>query len=100
MSEGALSHTASDKVEAAYRRGNMVERRRQMMEAWAKYCAGKTVGGNNVVAIGAAATHAGSRFRPPKAGRSMKSGTFGACCSRAKHHKMRHGKIDTEANYD
>jgi integrase len=54
MSEVALSHTVSDKVEAAYRRGNMVERRRQMMEAWAKYCAGKAVGGNNVVAIGAA----------------------------------------------
>ena len=52
MSEVALSHTVSDKVEAAYRRGNMVERRRQMMEAWAKYCDGKAVGGNNVVAIG------------------------------------------------
>jgi integrase len=54
MSEVALSHTVSDKVEAAYRRGNMVERRRQMMEAWAKFCGGKAVGGNNVVAIGAA----------------------------------------------
>ena len=43
MSEVALSHTVSDKVEAAYRRGNMVERRRQMMEAWAKYCDGKAV---------------------------------------------------------
>jgi integrase len=51
MSEVALSHTVSDKVEAAYRRGNMVERRRQMMEAWAKFCAGKAVGGNNVVAM-------------------------------------------------
>lgn len=54
MSEVALSHTVSDKVEAAYRRGNMVERRRQMMEAWAKFCAGKAVGGDNVVAIGGA----------------------------------------------
>jgi integrase len=52
MSEVALSHTVSDKVEAAYRRGNMVERRRQMMEAWAKFCGGKAVGGDNVVAIG------------------------------------------------
>ena len=51
MSEVALSHTVSDKVEAAYRRGNMVERRRQMMEAWAKFCAGKAVGGSNVVGI-------------------------------------------------
>jgi integrase len=53
MSEVALSHTVSDKVEAAYRRGNMVERRRQMMEAWAKFCAGKAVGADNVVAMGA-----------------------------------------------
>ena len=52
MSEVALSHTVSDKVEAAYRRGDMVERRRQMMDAWAKYCGGKAVGGDNVVAIG------------------------------------------------
>jgi len=52
MSEVALSHTVSDKVEAAYRRGNMVERRRQMMEAWAKYCGGEALGGDNVVAIG------------------------------------------------
>ena len=51
MSEVALSHTVSDKVEAAYRRGNMVERRRQMMEAWAKFCGGKSVGGNNVVTL-------------------------------------------------
>ena len=48
--ERALS-VARARIEAAYRRGNMVERRRQMMEAWAKYCAGKAVGGDNVVGI-------------------------------------------------
>jgi integrase len=52
MAEIALAHTVADKVEAAYRRGNMVERRRQMMEAWAKFCGGRAVGGENVVAIG------------------------------------------------
>lgn len=52
MSEVALSHTVSDKVEAAYRRGNMLEKRRRMMEDWAAYCGGKAVGGANVVAIG------------------------------------------------
>ena len=37
MAEIALAHTVSDKVEAAYRRGDMFERRREMMEAWAKH---------------------------------------------------------------
>jgi integrase len=53
MAEIALAHTVADKVEAAYRRGDMVERRRRMMDDWAKFCAGKAVGGDNVVAIGA-----------------------------------------------
>jgi len=39
MSEMALSHALTDKVEAAYRRGDMREKRRKMMEAWATYCA-------------------------------------------------------------
>jgi integrase len=39
MSEMALSHTLPDKVEAAYRRGDMREKRRKLMEAWASYCA-------------------------------------------------------------
>lgn len=52
MAEIALAHTVADKVEAAYRRGNMVEKRRRMMDDWAKFCAGKIVGGTNVVAIG------------------------------------------------
>jgi integrase len=40
MSEMALSHTVSDKVEAAYRRGNMLEKRRRLMADWAAFCAG------------------------------------------------------------
>jgi integrase len=39
MSEMALAHTVSDKVEAAYRRGDMRERRRRLMADWARYCA-------------------------------------------------------------
>jgi len=35
--EMALAHTVSDKVEAAYRRGDMVQKRRDLMEAWARY---------------------------------------------------------------
>jgi integrase len=38
MSEMALAHTVSDKVEAAYRRGDMRDRRRRMMEDWAQHC--------------------------------------------------------------
>ncbi|RXG85355.1 tyrosine-type recombinase/integrase [Bradyrhizobium zhanjiangense] len=52
MSEMALAHTVSDKVEAAYRRGDMREKRRRLMDDWAAFCAGKAVGGDNVVAIG------------------------------------------------
>ena len=36
--EMALAHTIGDKVEAAYRRGDLFSKRRQLMEAWARYC--------------------------------------------------------------
>jgi integrase len=39
VAEMALAHTVSDKVEAAYRRGDMFEKRRRMMEVWAQFCA-------------------------------------------------------------
>jgi integrase len=37
--EMALAHAVSDRVEAAYRRGDMFEKRRELMDAWAKFCA-------------------------------------------------------------
>ena len=37
-SEMALSHTISNKVEAAYRRGDMLDKRFLMMNDWANYC--------------------------------------------------------------
>ena len=37
--ELALAHKVADKVEAAYRRGTMFNKRRVMMEAWASFCA-------------------------------------------------------------
>jgi integrase len=40
VAEMALAHTIGDKVEAAYRRGDLFEKRRQLMEAWAKFCGG------------------------------------------------------------
>jgi integrase len=39
VSEMALAHVVEDKVEAAYRRGDLLKKRRGLMEAWAKYCA-------------------------------------------------------------
>lgn len=37
--EMALAHTISNKVEAAYRRGDLFQKRRQLAEAWAEFCA-------------------------------------------------------------
>ena len=37
LSEMALAHTVGDKVEAAYRRGTMREKRRALMADWAKF---------------------------------------------------------------
>jgi len=36
--EMALAHTIRDKTEAAYRRGDLMAKRRELMEAWAGYC--------------------------------------------------------------
>ena len=38
VSEAALAHVVADKVEAAYRRTDLLEKRRKLMEAWASYC--------------------------------------------------------------
>jgi integrase len=39
VAEMALAHTVADKVEAAYRRGDLFEKRRQLAATWARYCA-------------------------------------------------------------
>jgi integrase len=38
VSEMALAHAIGDQVEAAYRRGDLFEKRRQMMDEWSRYC--------------------------------------------------------------
>ena len=38
VAEMALAHTIRNKVEAAYRRSDLLERRRLLMNDWAKYC--------------------------------------------------------------
>ena len=37
--EHALAHSLPDKVEAAYRRGDLLEKRVMLMQAWASFCA-------------------------------------------------------------
>jgi hypothetical protein len=34
----AMAHKIESKVEAAYRCGELLEKRRKLMEAWAAYC--------------------------------------------------------------
>ena len=50
VAEMALAHTIGDKVEAAYRRGDLMEKRKRMMDDWAKFC-GTVAKAGNVVAI-------------------------------------------------
>ncbi|CCA93379.1 integrase arm-type DNA-binding domain-containing protein [Novosphingobium sp. PP1Y] len=49
LAEAALAHVISDKTVAAYQRGSMLEKRRELMAAWANYCEGANNG--NVVRL-------------------------------------------------
>ena len=51
LSEMAMAHTVSNKVEASYRRGDMREKRRRMMQDWADYCASDNASRDNIVPI-------------------------------------------------
>ncbi|TQM93773.1 tyrosine-type recombinase/integrase [Roseinatronobacter monicus] len=51
MAEVALAHKISNAVEASYRRGDMIEKRRRMMADWADFMGGKVRGGK-VVRLG------------------------------------------------
>jgi integrase len=46
--EMALAHCVSDKVEAAYRRGDLFEKRRQLAQAWADFCSMPAMSANVV----------------------------------------------------
>lgn len=49
MAEIALAHTVGSEVERAYRRSDMLERRRALMVAWGAACRGER--SNNVIAF-------------------------------------------------
>jgi integrase len=50
--EQALAHVIGDKAEQAYRRGDALERRRALMEAWDAFCSPQA--GGNIVSLSAA----------------------------------------------
>ncbi len=55
MKEMALAHTIGNKAEAAYRRGDMFDKRRRLMADWATYCASDGAAGAKVSPIRGAA---------------------------------------------
>ncbi len=54
IAEAALAHTVGSKVERAYRRGDVLDKRRELMEVWAAYCAGSA----KIIKIGIRASKA------------------------------------------
>lgn len=51
VSEMALAHSIENKVERAYRRGDLFEKRRRLMNDWAAYCAKDEAAGAKVTPI-------------------------------------------------
>ena len=39
IAEASLAHVVGDATEAAYQRGDLLEKRRHLMQLWADYCA-------------------------------------------------------------
>jgi integrase len=51
VAEMALAHAIGDKVEAAYRRGELFEKRKRMMADWAAFCERPPAAGGGVVPL-------------------------------------------------
>jgi len=51
VAEAALAHVIADRTEAAYRRGDLFEKRRRLMAAWAAYCQTEPSVGGAVISI-------------------------------------------------
>lgn len=54
VAEMALAHAIENKVERAYRRGDLFDKRRRLMSDWATYCASKDAIDSKVTPIGKA----------------------------------------------
>jgi integrase len=48
LAEAALGHALRDKVEAAYQRGDVLERRHRLMNEWAAFCGKPMIAGEIV----------------------------------------------------
>lgn len=57
--EMALAHTIGNAVEAAYRRGDLFDKRRRLMDDWARFCDTKPQVGGLVVPIGVKRSNVG-----------------------------------------
>jgi integrase len=51
VAEMALGHAVADKVEAAYRRGDLFEKRRELLDAWGRFCDARASVPEKVVAF-------------------------------------------------
>jgi integrase len=51
LAEKALAHSVRNKVEAAYQRGDLFEKRRELMDAWALYCKSAATENSNVTSM-------------------------------------------------
>jgi integrase len=51
VAEAALAHKVGNSTETSYRRGSALERRRKLMEQWARFCEAPPVAGENVIAL-------------------------------------------------
>jgi integrase len=49
--EMALAHAIDSKTEAAYRRGDLFEKRQRLTYAWAAFCAGSSLSNSTVVPL-------------------------------------------------
>jgi integrase len=49
--EQALAHVIPNKVEAAYRRGDLFDKRRRLMDAWAAFCTTSPVEHGKVISL-------------------------------------------------
>src|SRR5262249_7935397 len=51
VAEMALAHAIESKVEAAYRRGDLFEKRHRLMQAWSDFCAKPSRATGNVTVL-------------------------------------------------
>jgi integrase len=51
VAEAALAHTVANKVEAAYRRSDLFEKRRELMQQWGSFCVPDNAGEGTVARL-------------------------------------------------